>query len=46
MTVTEEPIKGAKPWNATLGFNNLGSRFSSRYLARREGRCAREEGSS
>jgi len=31
--VTEEPIEGAKPWNAGLGFNNLGSRYSSRYVA-------------
>ena len=31
--LTEEPIEGAKPWNAGLGFNNLGSRFSSRYVA-------------
>ena len=33
MTVAEEPIEGAKSWNAGLGFGNLGSRFSSRYLA-------------
>ncbi|MEP7328320.1 MAG: ShlB/FhaC/HecB family hemolysin secretion/activation protein [Betaproteobacteria bacterium] len=33
MTVGEEPIEGAKSWNAGLGFGNLGSRFSSRYLA-------------
>ena len=31
--VTEEPIEGAKPWSAGLNFGNLGSRFSSRYLA-------------
>jgi len=31
--VTEEPIEGAKSWNAGLGFNNLGSRYSSRYVA-------------
>ncbi|MCC6193136.1 MAG: ShlB/FhaC/HecB family hemolysin secretion/activation protein [Burkholderiales bacterium] len=30
--ISEEPIPGAKPWNAALGFNNLGSRFSSRYV--------------
>ena len=33
MTVTEEPIPGAKPWNAGLTFGNLGSRYSSRYTA-------------
>jgi hemolysin activation/secretion protein len=33
MTVTEEPIPGAKPWSASLSFGNLGSRFSSRYTA-------------
>lgn len=33
LTVTEDPIPDAKPWNASLGFNNLGSRFSSRYVA-------------
>lgn len=37
MTVTEEPIPGAKPWNATLAFGNLGSRFSSRYTASASG---------
>lgn len=37
MTVTEEPIPGAKPWNATLAFGNLGSRFSSRYTAAASG---------
>ena len=31
--VTEEPIEGANPRNGGLGFNNLGSRFSSRYVA-------------
>lgn len=33
MTVVEEAIPGAKPWNATVNFGNLGSRFSSRYTA-------------
>lgn len=37
MTVVEEPIEGAKSWNAGLGFGNLGSRFSSRYLASANG---------
>src|SRR5690606_11165287 len=37
MTVTEEPIPGAKPWNAILAFGNLGSRFSSRYTASASG---------
>jgi hemolysin activation/secretion protein len=37
IVVTEEPIEGAKPWNAGLGFNNLGSRFSSRYVAQANG---------
>ena len=33
LTVTQEPIEGAKPWNASLAFGNLGSRYSSRYTA-------------
>jgi hemolysin activation/secretion protein len=33
ITVTEEPIPGARNWNAGLAFGDLGSRFSSRYLA-------------
>ena len=37
MTIAEEPIPGAKPWNATLAFGNLGSRFSSRYTAAASG---------
>lgn len=37
MTVTEEPIPGAKPWNAGLAFGNLGSRYSSRYTAAASG---------
>jgi hemolysin activation/secretion protein len=32
ITVSEEPIEGAKPWNAGLGFGNFGNRYSSRYL--------------
>lgn len=31
LTVTEEPIPGAKPWSAGLSFSNLSGRFSSRY---------------
>lgn len=31
MTAVEEPIPGAKPWDAGLTFGNLGSRYSSRY---------------
>ncbi|HXX86235.1 MAG TPA: ShlB/FhaC/HecB family hemolysin secretion/activation protein [Casimicrobiaceae bacterium] len=37
MTVTEEPIEGAKWWNAGLNFGNLGSRYSSRYIAQASG---------
>ena len=37
MTITEEPIPGAKPWNAGLAFGNLGSRYSSRYTAAASG---------
>jgi len=37
MNVTEEPIPGAKPWNAGLMFGNLGSRYSSRYTASANG---------
>ncbi|MFO1316118.1 MAG: ShlB/FhaC/HecB family hemolysin secretion/activation protein [Burkholderiales bacterium] len=33
LTVVEEPVAGAQPWNAGLAFGNLGSRFSSRYTA-------------
>lgn len=33
ITVTETPIPGTKPWAAALAFNNMGSRFSSRYIA-------------
>ena len=33
LTATAEPIPDAKPWNAGLSFGNLGSRYSSRYLA-------------
>jgi hemolysin activation/secretion protein len=33
MTVTEEPIEGAKPWNANLGFGNYGNRYASRFIA-------------
>jgi hemolysin activation/secretion protein len=37
LTVTEEPIPGAKPWNAAVAFGNLGSRYSSRYTAAASG---------
>lgn len=37
MEVTEEPIEGAAPWSAGLSFGNLGSRYSSRYLAQAAG---------
>ena len=33
ITVTEEPIEGAKASDVSVTFNNLGSRYSSRYLA-------------
>lgn len=33
ITVTEEPIEGAKSSDVTVSFNNLGSRYSSRYVA-------------
>ncbi len=33
MTITEQPIEGAKPWSAVLAFNNFGNRYSSRYVA-------------
>jgi hemolysin activation/secretion protein len=33
MTLGEQTLPGAKPWNANLAFGNLGSRFSSRYTA-------------
>jgi len=42
ITVTEEPIEDAKPVNAGLGFNNLGSRFSSRFVA--QGNAAARSG--
>jgi hemolysin activation/secretion protein len=42
--VTEEPIEGAKRWNANLAFGNLGSRFSSRYLAQVAGAVRPGEG--
>lgn len=31
--VSEEPLEGARQWSAGVNFGNLGSRFSSRYLA-------------
>ena len=31
LTVTQEDIEGAKPYNVGLAFGNLGSRYSSRY---------------
>jgi hemolysin activation/secretion protein len=37
VAASEEPIAGAKQWNAGLGFNNLGSRYSSRYTAAANG---------
>ena len=37
MTIAEEPIPGAKPWNAGFAFGNLGSRYSSRYTASANG---------
>jgi hemolysin activation/secretion protein len=37
ITVTEEPIPDLKPWSAGLSFGNLGSRFSSRYIASAQG---------
>jgi hemolysin activation/secretion protein len=33
MTIVEEPIEGASPWSALVSFNNLGNRYSSRYIA-------------
>lgn len=33
LTLTEEPIEGAKPWSAGLAFSNLSGRFASRYTA-------------
>lgn len=33
LTITEQPIDGAKPWGAVLAFNNFGNRYSSRYVA-------------
>ncbi|MEO8754465.1 MAG: ShlB/FhaC/HecB family hemolysin secretion/activation protein [Casimicrobiaceae bacterium] len=37
ITVTQEPIEGAKSWAAGVSFGNLGSRFSSRYVANAQG---------
>ncbi|MFO1413395.1 MAG: ShlB/FhaC/HecB family hemolysin secretion/activation protein [Burkholderiales bacterium] len=37
LVATEEPIEGASPWNAAVSFGNLGSRYSSRYLAQASG---------
>ena len=37
MVVTEEPIEGAKPWNAVVAFNNLGNRYTSRYVTQASG---------
>lgn len=37
ITVTEEPIEGSKVWSAGLAFGNLGSRYSSRYVAQASG---------
>ena len=33
ITVTQEPLEGAKQWAGGASFGNLGSRFSSRYVA-------------
>ncbi|HMW55696.1 MAG TPA: ShlB/FhaC/HecB family hemolysin secretion/activation protein [Accumulibacter sp.] len=33
LTVTEEDVPDASPWNASLGFGNYGNRYSSRFLA-------------